>query len=108
MTWKITAKFFFDNGQVKKVDWLEYDLYKKGNVGGQDVELPLTKEEVETEFRKLFLKYSNERKTLSVPNIQGELSFIPFEKIYYATVSVSEYSEQEDGVVVVGEGVRIE
>lgn len=97
MTWKLTAKFFFDSGQVKRVDWLEYDLYKKGNIGGEDVDIPLDRDEVETEFRKLFLKYATEKKVLSVPNIQGETSFIPFEKIYYATVAVSEVDGQLEG-----------
>lgn len=102
MTFKLTAKFFFDGGQVKKVDWLEHDLVKRGNDGTKDVEIPLTRDEVEVEFRKLFLKYAQEKKVLSIPNILGEISIIPFGKIYYATVAVSDYNgepvAEEDGV----------
>jgi hypothetical protein len=98
MTFQITAKFFFDNGQVKKVDWLEHNLVKKKNVEGVDVATPLTLEEAEKEIRLLFLRYMNDGKVLSVPNILGELSIIPFSKLYYATASVKEYSGEQEVV----------
>ncbi|MGG1263771.1 hypothetical protein [Brevibacillus laterosporus] len=93
MAFQITAKFFF-NGDMKKVDWLERGIAKKGTADGKDVEIQPTREEVEAEFRKLFLRYMTEKKVMTVPNIEGELSVIPFEKVYYATVSVSEYTKE--------------
>lgn len=93
MTFQVTAKFFFDNGQVKKVDWLESGLVKKESIGGKDVEVPLTVEEAEREIRILFLRYMTEGKVLTVPNILSELSAIPFSKLYYATARVTEYNE---------------
>jgi hypothetical protein len=93
MDYQVTAKLFFDNGQVKKVDWIEGNLTKKVNIEGNDVPVPLTLEEAETEIRKLFLRYMTDGKVLTVPNILGEISAIPFSKLYYATASVSEYKE---------------
>lgn len=96
MTYKVTAKLFFDNGQVKKVDWLERGLVKKVSVAGKDTEVPLDLEEAQMELRKLFLKYGKSGDVLTVPNIQGEVSMIPFSKLYYATVAVATYSGDGD------------
>lgn len=95
MVYRLTAKFFFDNGQVKKVDWLEKELNKKAVVDGKETEVPLSLEEVEFEFRKLFLKYMKQGEVMTIPNIQGELSVVPFAKVHYITLKVEEYNGEE-------------
>jgi hypothetical protein len=99
--YRVTAKFFFDNGQVKRVDWVEKGLTKKAVVDGEEKAVPLTLEEAEHNFRLLFLRYMKTGDVLTIPNILGEISVVPFAKVHYATVKVAsnnpaDYATEED------------
>lgn len=94
MVYRVTAKFFFDNGQVKRVDWYEPNLVKK------DSDEYLTREEAEVQFRAMFLKYMKDGLVFSVPNIAGKVSIVPFSKVHYIELSVEEaldYGKEKAG-----------
>jgi hypothetical protein len=92
MTYKVTVKFFMDNGEVRRVDWLERHLVKK------DSNEYLTREEAETQFRAMLVTFLKEGKVFSVPNIMGKVSIVPCSKVSYMELSVQEYKEgDKDG-----------
>lgn len=92
---RITGLFFFEDGQVKKVDWVEGKLVKKAKQDGQEVQVPLNKAEVEVAFSKMFKEYSEQGKTYTVKNSKGQVSFIPFSKVFYATLEVEQIEDIE-------------
>lgn len=99
---KVTAKFFLDNGEVKKIDWIEVDPKLKGVVvedgKSKEVEIVLKNaEDVQKEYGKLFRRFHKEGDVFVVKNVMGEYSGIPFQKVTYWTVKAEEVQEGKDG-----------
>jgi len=90
MVYKVTVKFFMDNGEVRRVDWLERKLVKK------DSNEYLTREEAEMHFRAMLVTYLKEGKVFSVPNIMGKVSIVPCSKVSYMELSVQEWRDDDN------------
>lgn len=84
MVYRVTAKFYFDNNQVKRIDWLESNLIKKGT------NEYLTREEVVEHFRALFYKLMKENGLLAVPCINGKVAVVPLSKVNFVELYVKE------------------
>ncbi|WP_434750828.1 hypothetical protein [Paenibacillus amylolyticus] len=95
---QITAKFFLDNGEVKRVDWFEIDPKLKGKIVEDGVNKPVeiilkAAKDVQDEYKKIFRKYQKDGEVFAVENILGEVSGIPFTKVTYWTLKAEEVKE---------------
>lgn len=95
---QVTAKFFLDNGEVKRVDWFETDPKLVGSVLEEgvrkSVEIVLhTAKEVQDEYKKIFRRQHKDNEVFIVENINGELSGVPFSKVTYWTLKAEEVIE---------------
>lgn len=64
---KLTAQFFFKQGKFSKVEWLEKNprvVQKNEESGEVEREIPLTAEEVKSEYLRMFMKHKNEGKAV--------------------------------------------
>jgi hypothetical protein len=95
---QVTAKFFLDNGEVKRVDWFEIDPKLKGTIVEEGVDKPVeiilkSAKDVQDEYKKMFRKFHRQGEVFVVENINGELSGVPFTKVTYWTLKAEEVTE---------------
>lgn len=102
---KLTAKFFFDNGEVKRVDWYITDPYLTYEGASNPTKTPLTSaKEVQDEYMRIFRQLHKNDEVFAVTNLHNEASGVPFSKVSYWTIKAVEViDEDNDGVVMLPE-----
>ncbi|WP_160496614.1 hypothetical protein [Paenibacillus dendrobii] len=94
---RLKAKFFFDNGEVKRVVWTISDPTVIYGSPSKPVKTVLTTvKDVQDEFQKSFRKLHKEGEVFTVAGIGGDLSGVHFNKVSYWTLKVEEIGEEED------------
>ncbi|MGC5773006.1 hypothetical protein [Paenibacillus pabuli] len=96
---QITANFFLDNGEVKRVEWYEIDPKLKGKIVEDGVDKPVeiilkAAKDVQDEYKKIFRKFQKEGEVFAVENILGEVSGVHFTKVAYWTLKAEEVKEE--------------
>jgi hypothetical protein len=95
---QVTAKFFLDNGEVKRVDWFEVDPKLRGTIVEEGKNKPVeiilkAAKDVQDEYKKIFRRFHRDNEVFIVENIMGELSGVPFTKVTYWTLKAEEVIE---------------
>lgn len=93
---RLTARFFFDNNDVKKIDWIINEpAITHGSLSNPLKTLLKTVKEVQDEYHATFRKLHKEGEVFVIQNINGELSGIDFKKVAYWTLKVNDVTEYE-------------
>jgi len=96
---RLKAKFFFDNGEVRRVVWTMTDpAVFYGNPSNPVKTVLKSTKEVLDEFQKSFRKLHKEGEIFTVTNVHDELSGVHFNKVSYWTLKVDEIKEGEHEV----------
>ncbi|GAS81990.1 hypothetical protein [Paenibacillus amylolyticus] len=95
---QVTAKFFLDNGEVKRVDWFEIDPKLIGKIVENGVDKPIeiilkSAKDVQDEYKKIFRRLHRQGEMFIVENINGELAGVPFTKVTYWTLKAREVTK---------------
>lgn len=95
---QLTAKFFLDNGEVKRVDWFEIDPKLIGKIVENDIDKPIeiilkSAKDVQDEYKKIFRRLHRQEEMFMVENIKGELAGVPFTKVTYWTLKAEEMTK---------------
>lgn len=106
---QMTANFYLDNGNIKRIDWLEIDpvlkVTRKNNGETKPYEIPITTAEVlQTEYRKVFSKAHKEGQIFTVNRINGDSIGIPFSKVYFWTIKAKVVTESTEKPIVTPTG----
>ncbi|MCY7861195.1 hypothetical protein MOD67_14300 [Bacillus licheniformis] len=93
---KVSTVLYFKSGVSKKVDWIEENLVKRIEDDSSETTTSVTIEEADRFFQGKFLEWKKNEEVICKKNAKGETSMIPFKDVEYATVSVSQITEQEE------------